>query len=57
MMHDELTTLLEPAIEQLGYELVDQELQTGGKDGLLRIFIDAADGVDLDSMVILVEAK
>ena len=43
----ELSALLEPAIERLGYELVDLELKLGGKDGLVRIFIDRPEGVGL----------
>ena len=40
--------MLEPAIERLGYELTDIELKLGGRSGLLRIFIDKDDGVDID---------
>lgn len=36
---DELIGLLEPLIEQLGYELVDVEW-SAGRNGVLRIFID-----------------
>jgi len=36
----ELTRLLTPTVEGLGYELADLELRTGGKDGILRVFID-----------------
>ena len=48
MTSDELTTLLEPAIVRLGYELSDLELKVGGKHGVLRLFIDKADGIGLD---------
>ena len=48
MSRSELVKLLEPTIERLGYELSDLELNTGGRDGLLRIFIDKDDGVELD---------
>jgi len=48
MSRDELVKLLEPTIERLGYELSDLELNTGGRDGLLRIFIDKDDGIELD---------
>lgn len=44
----ELTKLLEPAVEQLGYELSDLEVNLGGREGVLRLFIDKADGVGLD---------
>ncbi|MDZ7643749.1 MAG: ribosome maturation factor RimP [Woeseiaceae bacterium] len=40
MTREELASLLEPAIERLGYELCDLELRPGGRDGLLRLFID-----------------
>lgn len=48
MSRDELIKLLEPLIERLGYELTDLELKTGGADGILRIFIDKADGIDIE---------
>ncbi len=46
-MKVELTKLIKPTIEQLGYELSDLEVKTGGRDGVIRVFIDKADGVDL----------
>lgn len=48
MSRDGLIRLLEPAIENLGYELADLELKTGGADGLVRIFIDKADGIGVE---------
>ncbi|MDJ0759079.1 MAG: ribosome maturation factor RimP [Woeseiaceae bacterium] len=48
MTSDELVELLEPTIERLGYELADLEVKLGGKDGVLRLFIDKPDGIDLD---------
>jgi ribosome maturation factor RimP len=45
---EELTKLLEPAIERLGYEVSDLEWDLGGRDGLIRLFIDKADGVGLE---------
>jgi ribosome maturation factor RimP len=48
MSRDALIKLLEPTIERLGYELTDLELKLGGRDGLLRIFIDKADGIDIE---------
>jgi len=44
---DELTELLEPAIERLGYELSDLEAKFAGKQGVLRVFIDHPDGIGL----------
>ena len=46
-MKAELVDLLEPTIEQLGYELSDLELNLGGRDVVVRVFIDKPDGVDL----------
>jgi ribosome maturation factor RimP len=40
---DELISLFEPLIEQLGYELVDVEWSATVRSGLLRIYIDHAD--------------
>ena len=46
-MKTELIKLIEPTIEQLGYELSDLELKLGGQYGVIRVFIDKPDGVDL----------
>ena len=48
MTGDELQSLLEPTIENMGYELVDLELRLGGRDGVVRVFIDHPDGISLD---------
>ena len=48
MTGDELRKLLEPTIERLGYELVDLEVRLGSGNGLVRIFIDQPDGIDLE---------
>ena len=48
MTGDELRDLLEPAIERLGYELSDLEANLGGGSGVIRVFIDQPEGVDLD---------
>jgi len=45
---DELTKLLEPTIERLGYELADLEVRIGGKHGVVRVFIDNPEGITLD---------
>ena len=44
----ELTNLIEPAVERLGYELSDLELQLVGRNGVVRLFIDKPDGVGLE---------
>lgn len=48
MTETELTELLEPTVERLGYELADVEARLGGKGGLVRLTIDKPDGIDLD---------
>ncbi|MEX0708826.1 MAG: ribosome maturation factor RimP [Woeseia sp.] len=48
MTGDELRRLLEPSIEQLGYELTDIEVKLGGKDGVVRVFIDRPEGIGLE---------
>lgn len=47
-IHDKLTTLAEPAITAMGYELVGLEYRPNKSEGLLRIYIDAADGITLE---------
>ncbi|HLT92408.1 MAG TPA: ribosome maturation factor RimP [Woeseiaceae bacterium] len=47
MTGEELARLLEPTVERMGYELTDLELRFGGRDGLVRVFIDRAGGVGL----------
>lgn len=39
---------MEPAIEGQGYELTDLELRIGGRDGVIRVFIDKPEGVGLE---------
>ena len=46
-MKTELANLIEPTVVNLGYELSDLELKLGGRDGLVRVFIDKPEGVDL----------
>jgi len=48
MGNEELKQLLEPAIEGLGYELIELEARVGGKDGVLRVFIDSDEGIGLE---------
>ena len=48
MTGDEFLKLHEPAVERLGYELADLEVRLGGKGGLIRVFIDKPEGIDLD---------
>ncbi len=48
MTGNELAKLLEPTIEGLGYELVDLEARLGSGSGLVRIYIDQPEGIDLE---------
>ncbi|NND54138.1 MAG: ribosome maturation factor RimP [Gammaproteobacteria bacterium] len=45
---DQIIALLEPEIEQLGYELADIEVNLVGGGGVLRLFIDKEDGIALE---------
>lgn len=44
----DMQRLLDATLPGLGYELVDLEL---GRDGLVRVFIDAPEGITLDDCV------
>jgi ribosome maturation factor RimP len=48
MTRDQIAELLEPTVSRLGYELSDLEVKVGGKQGILRLFIDKPDGIGLD---------
>ncbi len=47
MIRQELIALLEPTVNGMGYDLIDIDLEVGGR-GLVRLFIDGPDGVGLD---------
>jgi ribosome maturation factor RimP len=47
-MRDELIRLLQPAVEALGYELVEIEYLGTGDGGLVRVYIDTPRGVGLE---------
>jgi len=47
-LRERLTTLLEPLIGRLGYELVDLEYGAGRGHGVLRVFIDSAAGIAVE---------
>lgn len=49
----DLHTLLEQAVTQLGYEMVDLEISNRGK--LLRLFIDKQGGVNIDDCAMVSE--
>lgn len=42
----QMVALLEPAVEALGYELVDLELNFSGRRGVLRLYIDKLGAAD-----------
>ncbi|MCP3668328.1 MAG: ribosome maturation factor RimP [Gammaproteobacteria bacterium] len=46
--HEALKSLIEPQVESLGYELVHLELDTQGGNRVLRIYIDAPGGIQVD---------
>ena len=48
MTGEELTRLLEPTVERLGYELADLEMRLAGRDSVIRVFIDKPEGVGLE---------
>jgi ribosome maturation factor RimP len=45
-VREQLIELLEPLVRHLGYEL--WELELSGRNGVLRIYIDSPDGIDID---------
>lgn len=47
----DLHSLLERTVTQLGYELVDLEISNRGK--LLRLFIDKPEGINIDDCVLV----
>ncbi len=46
-----LRVLLEPAVQALGFELVDTEFSGSGRQAVLRIYIDSPKGVTVDDCV------
>lgn len=48
MLRDRLIELLEPVVNAIGYELVLLEYSPRDGSGMLRLFIDAPDGITLD---------
>ncbi|WP_440996934.1 ribosome maturation factor RimP [Arhodomonas sp. SL1] len=45
---EQLIGILAPVVESMGYEFVGVEFQGSGRGAVLRIYIDAADGVGLE---------
>lgn len=48
-IRDELLRLLGPVVDLLGYELYDLEFSRGRGHGILRIFIDHPEGINLEA--------
>jgi ribosome maturation factor RimP len=48
VLRDRLIELLEPVVNAIGYELVLLEFSPRDGTGMLRLFIDAPDGITLD---------
>lgn len=45
---DDLTELMKPVVESLGFEFWGLEYHTSSKNTLLRIFIDSENGINVD---------
>ena len=45
-MREQLIELLEPLVRHLGYEL--WELELSGRNGVLRLYIDSPEGIDIE---------
>ena len=43
-----ILNVVEPVVESLGFELVGAEYLVQGSDGLLRVYIDAENGIDVE---------
>ncbi|KTD76251.1 ribosome maturation factor RimP [Legionella waltersii] len=48
MINEELVRLVEPSINDMGYELWGCEYLSQGKHSLLRIYIDKSDGIGIE---------
>jgi ribosome maturation factor RimP len=48
VLRERLIGLIEPLLERLGYELVELEYAAGRGHGIVRVFIDRAEGVGVD---------
>ncbi|MGY0399653.1 MAG: ribosome maturation factor RimP [Ostreibacterium sp.] len=49
--NEQLSELLKPSVESLGYELVGVEYHPNSVNALIRVYIDKADGINLDDCV------
>ena len=48
ILRERLIALIEPLLAQLGYELVELEYAAGRSSGVVRIFIDKAEGIRVE---------
>lgn len=48
MSNERLTTMLQPLVEDLGFEFVGMEYNPAPRNAVLRVYIDAEGGVTLD---------
>src|SRR5688500_30049 len=48
ILRDRLIALIEPLLARLGYELVELEYVAGRSSGVVRIFIDKAEGIRVE---------
>jgi ribosome maturation factor RimP len=47
-LHDRLIARFEPVLNGLGFELVEVEFVPGSGGGILRIYIDSPEGIDVE---------
>lgn len=48
MTAEEIEAMLAPTVERMGFEISDLEVRLGRRNGLLRLYIDAPQGVGLE---------
>jgi ribosome maturation factor RimP len=48
-LEQDLTAMLEPAVEALGFELLGLEFVTAGRHSTLRVYIDHENGINVDN--------
>lgn len=53
--NEQLSELLSPSVEAMGYELVGVEYHPNSVNALVRVYIDKADGINLDDCMVVNE--
>ncbi|ATC94066.1 ribosome maturation factor RimP [Pseudoalteromonas tunicata] len=48
-LEQDIIAMLEPAVEALGFELLGLEVVQAGRDSTLRLYIDHANGINVDN--------